>query len=237
MRKRTIAFQRRAGLFSALAATFLLSPTAARASDANDEPADLVVTAQPRPNLFGTIALPGPVGRWSASWRKVSTEAPACPALSALIAPASGRDRLSQLQYVQAAVDARIGWRSDSTQYGARTYWASASETLSSGLGDDDDRAILKYQALRALGYPRGDLYLMLGRDAVRGEIVMLVARAAGRWWLLEEQGDRVVPAERRAGFEPMASFGAGQTFVHGRPRKVAPIAAPILISANSVRR
>ena len=237
MRKRTVAFGGHFGLLAAFAATFLIGTSAAAATDGTNHPSDLVVTAQVRPDLFGTIALPGPVGRWSAAWRKVSAEAGVSPALAAMIAPASGRDRLSQLQFVQAAVDARIGWRSDGTQYGARTYWANASETLSSGLGDDDDHAILKYQALRALGYPRGDVYLMMGRDSVRGEMVMLVARAAGRWWLLEEQGDRAIPAERRAGFEPMASFGAGQTFVHGRPRRVIPVAAPILPGASSVQR
>jgi hypothetical protein len=58
-----------------------------------------------------------------------------------------------------------------------------------------------------------------MGRDKVRGDYVMLAARAEGRWWLLEEQGDRPVPAEQRRGFEPVASFGAGRSFIHGRQR------------------
>jgi hypothetical protein len=50
----------------------------------------------------------------------------------------------------------------------------------------------------------------------------MLAARAEGRWWLLEEQGEQPVPADLRTGFEPAASFGAGRTFIHGRQRQPA---------------
>lgn len=193
---------------------------ASSAGDGGDD--ELVVTAPSRPNLFGTIAIPGPQGRWADKWQKIMGDSRSHSALSGLVAPARGQPRLEQLRILQAAVDQRIGWRSDTTQYGARTYWASAAETLATGLGDDDDRAILKFQALKALGYPRSDFYLVMGRDRVRGDYVMLAAKADGRWWLLEEQGAFPVPAERRTGFEPAASFGAGKAWIHGRPRSLA---------------
>jgi predicted transglutaminase-like cysteine proteinase len=197
---------------------------------------EVVVTAQVQPHLFGTVAIPGPAGRWGDRWHKVAGDLSGDAELARLVAPARGMDRLAQLAFVQAAVDRRIGWRSDGTQYGARTYWASASETLASGFGDDDDRAILKYQALRALGFPRGQFYLLMGRDRVRGDYVMLAARAADRWWLLEEQGNRLVAADTRVGFEPVASFGAGRTFVHGRPRRqLASGSAPNSIAGSSL--
>jgi predicted transglutaminase-like cysteine proteinase len=209
-------------VMSGMAAVLLTSlvPSTATAGDtgpASDD--EVIVTAPTRPNLFGTVAIPGPQGRWADKWHKVMSDTRSNGALAALIAPARDLDRLEQLRYLQAQVDRRVGWRSDTTQYGARTYWASAAETLSSGVGDDDDRAILKFQALRELGYPRNDFYLMMGRDRVRGDYVMLVAKARGRWWLLEEQGDTPVPAEQRTGFEPAASFGAGRAWVHGRLR------------------
>lgn len=219
----------------AAAACALLFPcTPALSAPAAEAPADVVVTAQVRPNLFGTVAIPGPAGRWGDKWHRIRTDEGSDPSLKALVAPARGLARLAQLRHVQAAVDRRIGWRSDGTQYGARIYWASASETLASGLGDDDDRAILKYQALRALGFPAQDYYLMMGRDRVRGDYVMLVARADGRWWLLEEQGDVPVPAEGRQGFEPMASFGASRTFIHGRPRRSVEVAATLTSAGAS---
>ena len=209
-------------------AILLVSMPGPAAADAPSH--DVVVTAQVRPDLFGTVAIPGPAGRWGDKWHKIAADPSSDSELAQFVAPARGLDRMAQLSFVQAAVDRRIGWRSDGTQYGARTYWASASETLASGLGDDDDRAILKYQALRALGFPPSDFYLLMGRDRVRGDYVMLAARVGGGWWLLEEQGDRPVPAASRAGFEPVASFGAGRTFIHGRPRRRP--AAPILASA-----
>lgn len=199
-------------------AAFLLY--AAVAAPALAAPEEVVVTAQVRPNLFGTVAIPGPAGRWGDKWNKIAADPSTDDELGRFVAPARGLGRLAQLGFIQAAVDRRIGWRSDGTQYGARTYWANAAETLASGLGDDDDRAILKYQALRALGYPRSDFYLVMGRDRVRGDYVMLAARAGGRWWLLEEQGDQPVAADARVGFDPVASFGAGRTFIHGRPRR-----------------
>lgn len=211
---------KRKGLLPLLSATlFAFTTLNSAVASAEDAPADHIVTAHHRPNLFGTVALPGPSGRWSDKWHKVAAAPDSTSELQQFIAPARKLGRLAQLDYVQAAVDRRIGWRSDGTQYGARTYWASASETLSSGLGDDDDRAILKYQALRALGFPANQFYLLMGRDKVRGDYVMLAARAEGRWWLLEEQGDRPVRADHRPGFEPFASFGAGRSFIHGRPR------------------
>ena len=231
MQKRARAQGRATRLLLAVCAGFAMPmPASAIAS----EP-EVVVTAQIRPDLFGTVAIPGPVGRWSASWRKVYAETGANAALDALIAPARAWDRMRQLQHVQAVVDRTIGWRSDGTQYGARNYWASAAETLASGLGDDDDRAILKFQALRALGFPRNDYYLMMGRDRVRGDHVLLTARVGGRWWVLEEQGDRPILADHRAGFEPMASFGLGQTFVHGRQRRMAvtPVLGTAVTSSN----
>lgn len=211
------------GLGACLAAALLTPSSPATALTQGDQSGeDLVVTAPSRPNLFGTIAIPGPQGRWADKWQKIMGDSRSDAALAGLIAPARGQSRLAQLRFLQAAVDQRIDWRSDTTQYGARTYWASAAETLATGRGDDDDRAILKFQALKSLGYPRGDFYLMMGRDRVRGDYVMLAAKAEGRWWLLEEQGSVPVPAERRTGFEPAASFGAGKAWIHGRPRSLA---------------
>lgn len=191
----------------------------AGASAADEE---LVVTAQTRPHLFGTVAIPGPQGRWADKWQRIMNDSRGSVALAGLVSPARSLGRIEQLRFLQAEIDRRVAWRSDTTQYNARTYWASAAETLATGLGDDDDRAILKFQALRALGYPRSDYYLIMGRDRVRGDYVMLAARAEGRWWLLEEQGEAPVAAETRTGFEPAASFGAGRTFIHGRQRRLA---------------
>jgi predicted transglutaminase-like cysteine proteinase len=177
----------------------------------------VTVTARSQPNLFGTVALPTTGGLWSEKWSKVASDGSVPAALGAIIRPAQGLTRIQQLSVIQAKVDRRIGWRSDGTAYGERDYWATAAETLNAGYGDDEDRAILKFQALRALGWKPSDMYLVMGRDYTRGSYTMLAARANGRFWLLEDRGDTLVPMERRTGFTPMVSFGDGRAWLHGK--------------------
>ena len=62
-------------------------------------------------------------------------------------------------------------------------------------------------------------MYLVLGRDHVRGPYTMLAARANGRFWLLEDRGDTLIPADRRTGFTPMVSFGDNKAWLHGKLR------------------
>jgi predicted transglutaminase-like cysteine proteinase len=186
----------------------------------------ITVTARATPNLFGTVALPTRAGRWAEKWSRVANDSSFPAALRAMIRPAEGLTRIQQLALVQAEVDRRIGWRSDGTAYAERDYWATAGETLSQGFGDDEDRAILKFQALRALGWKAQDMYLVLGRDHVRGAYTMLAARANGRFWLLEDRGSALVPADRRTGFAPMMSFGDNKAWLHGKLR--TGLAAPL---------
>jgi predicted transglutaminase-like cysteine proteinase len=214
-----------AGLAATQAAAAISQATGA--SDA----ITVTVTGRSKPDLFGTVALPSSSGRWADKFNKVATDGRVAPVLLDFVAPAQGLGRWEQMRFVQAAVDRRIGWRSDGTQYGVRTYWANAEETLGCGFGDDNDRAILKYQALRALGVPSTDMFLMIGRDAVRGgDYTLLAVRSGGRTFLLEERGAEPVAIERRTGFTPQISFSAGQSWIHGR--RVAP--APLVIAAGA---
>lgn len=214
---------------SALAALAFHSPATAQLPG---DKVDAVVVAPIRPDLFGTVALVTSGGLWADRWEKVLTDSSVPSALRQMIAPAQGLGRYAQLAFVQAAVDRRLSWRSDGTQYGVRDYWATAAETLDAGFGDDEDRAILKFQALRALGYPGGDLFLMVGRDSVRGSYTMLAARADGRFYLLEERGETPVAASRRTGFTPVVSFGGGRSWLHGIRRAPPRLPAATLAAA-----
>ncbi len=185
-----------------------------------------------KPDLFGTVALPASDGRWADKFNKVATDRNVPAILADFIAPARNLSRWEQMRFLQAAVDRRVGWRSDGTQYGVRTYWADAQETLGCGFGDDNDRAILKYQALRALGVPSSDMFLMIGRDAVRGaDYTLLAVRSGGRTFLLEERGNEPVAIERRSGFSPQVSFSGRQAWIHGR--RISRTISPALIAAD----
>ena len=134
-----------------------------------------------------------------------------------LVAPARGLSREQQLGYVQAAVTRNIRWISDATEWGLHDYWASAAETLQHGAGDMEDRAIVKMQALRTLGFPTRDLYLTMGRDKVGGPITVLLVRLGGRYYVLDDLGGAPTAADRRQGFEPMLTFSHEGAWIHGR--------------------
>ena len=52
--------------------------------------------------------------------------------------------------------------KDDMKNYGVKEYWASPEEFLRKGSGDCEDYAIIKYLALRYLGWPAEDLWLVL---------------------------------------------------------------------------
>jgi predicted transglutaminase-like cysteine proteinase len=135
----------------------------------------------------------------------------------ALIAPARALPRPQQIAFVQSAVHRRIRWMTDATEWGAQDYWASATETLAHGAGDMEDRAIVKMQALKALGVPERDLYVTLGRDRVAGPVAILVVRDGARFWMLDDSGGAPFTTDHRPDFEPSLTLGFGASWIHGR--------------------
>src|SRR5215210_8094074 len=95
-------------------------------------------------------------------------------------------------------------------------YWASAQETLEHGVGDMEDRAIVKMQALRALGFPTRDLYLTMGRDKVGGPVTVLIVRSGGRYVVLDDSAGAPFTTDHRPEFTPMLTFGFGGSWIHG---------------------
>jgi len=168
------------------------------------------------PQLFGTVALPVSGDLYWDEWERARRDASAVPQMRRLIAPAVRMSRDSQIAYVQAAVTRAIAWRSDATEWGQHDYWASAAETLARGHGDMEDRAIVKMQALKALGISTADLYLTMGRDSVGGPETLLIVRNSGRYYVLDDSGSRPFTAESRPEFKPTLTLGYGAFWVHG---------------------
>jgi len=167
------------------------------------------------PAFFNTAAAQISAKRFAHEWERARRDATALPQMQQLIRPAKALPRLQQIAFVQAVVARKIAWRSDATQYGIHDYWASAAETLSNGRGDMEDRAILKMQALRALGFSSSDLYLTLGRDTVGGPQTVLIVRAGGRYLVLDDTGAPPYVPEHRPEFKPVLTFGYGASWVH----------------------
>lgn len=202
-----------------------LALAAAGTVPAQAEPNPITVTGklQPQaPNLFGTVALPANLSRYSDGWYRSRVDASRHPALQQLIAPARALPRMEQVAFVQRAVTSRIRWMSDATEWGAHDYWASAGQTLDRGAGDMEDRAIVKLQALKALGVPSRDLYLTMGRDKVGGQIVVLIIRVGSQFMVLDDTGGAPFAAERRPEFQPMLTLGANRSWIHGKRVAIA---------------
>jgi len=178
------------------------------------------------PNIFGSMALRIRAARFDGEWERARRDASNLPAMQELIAPARFLTPDRQLGYVQAAVNRRIRWMSDATLRGKHDYWASAAETLAAGAGDQEDRAILKMQALRTLGFPSRDLYLMLGRDRADGPETVLLVRSGGRVYVLDDTGAPPYAPEHTTQFTPVFTFGYGASWVHAFRKMPAPAIA-----------
>lgn len=175
------------------------------------------VTAPINPDVFGTVALAAGVTLYDARWRRVTAADQSDPRVLAIAAPAIGLDPLAKLAAIQTAVGRRIAWKRDLDGYHIADYWAEAGETLNRGYGDAEDIAILKIQALKAAGFDPKDLYISVGKDASRGLDTLLVARAAGRFYVLDDRSATPLTPEQRGRFEPIITLGKNGSFLHGR--------------------
>jgi predicted transglutaminase-like cysteine proteinase len=178
---------------------------------------DLTVTGtRPAPEIFGMGAVKVKVARYYEDWERARRDASADPRLQALIAPARGMPREQKIIYVHRAVQKQIRWMSDATLWGAHDYWASAAETLDKRAGDMEDRAILKMQALKALGFHAGDLFVTLGRDKVGGQITVLIVRVGPNYYVLDDNDGTPYTTNRRPEFTPILTFAHGAFWLHG---------------------
>lgn len=169
------------------------------------------------PELFGTVALPVTAERYHDGWERARRDAIGEPRMRLLIEPARRLSRERQIAYVHTEVHRRIRWMSDATEWGQQDYWASAAETLQRGAGDIEDRAIVKMQALKNLGFAPRDLFLTMGRDAVGGPATVLIVRLDDRIYMLDDSGGAPITTDRRPDFQPMVTLGHGGSWVHGR--------------------
>lgn len=179
------------------------------------------------PDMLGTRAVSIRADRFSDSLRRAREDASASPMLQRLIGPAKLLPPLQKMSFIQGAVTKTIHWVSDATEWGQHDYWASAAQTLAHGAGDAKNRAIVKLQALRALGFNNSDLFLTLARDRVGGPITVLTVRSGGRYYVMDDTGGRPFAVEeRRLEFQPLMSFGMYGAWVHTRPAPTATIAS-----------
>ena len=177
----------------------------------------LILDQPASPNVFGTVALNAGVTFYDARFRRVASTDNKDPLVMRLAAAAAGLDPVAKLQLVQHEVNQQVRWQHDLDNMGVADFWANAGETLRRGTGDSEDIAIVKMQVLKAAGFSPKDLYISIGRHNVRGAHVVLLARTAGGFFVLDDQTQDIVSASQNNRFTPIMTLGQGMSWIHGR--------------------
>ncbi len=169
------------------------------------------------PNVFGTVALNAGVTFYDARFRRVSATDARDPIVLGLAAHAARLDPVAKLRLVQREVNQRVRWTHDLDNMGVADFWANAGETLRRGTGDSEDIAIVKMQVLKAAGFSPKDLYISIGRHNVRGAHVVLLARAPGGFYVLDDTNHDLMTPGQHGRFTPIMTLGQGVSWLHGR--------------------
>ena len=114
-------------------------------------------------------------------------------------------------------MNGRVHYVDDQRRFGRADVWSAANDTLRSGRGDCEDYAIAKFQLLRAAGFAERDLYLVIVRDLVRrADHAVLVARAAGHMYVLDNGTDDVLESGQVSDYRPVLTFASYGEWTHG---------------------
>jgi len=118
---------------------------------------------------------------------------------------------------INSWANARIRYVEDRQLYGQADYWADARTTLRRGAGDCEDIAVVKLALLAGAGVRPEDIYLTVARDLARNaDHALLVVRAEGRFWLLDNNTDRLLEADEAYDYRPILSYSARGKWLHG---------------------
>ncbi|HKT85494.1 MAG TPA: transglutaminase-like cysteine peptidase [Novosphingobium sp.] len=171
-------------------------------------------------NFLGSARLPLHRTSFDAQWERVRGSGLSSSALASLAAAHNPTPTRATLAAVNAWSNSHVRYEEDRDLYGKADYWATAGSTLRRGAGDCEDIAIVKMQALAALGVPRTDMYLTIARDMVRNaDHALLVVRLEGKYWLLDNATDTPLDAAASYDYRPIMSFSTAGKWLHGYAR------------------
>lgn len=182
-----------------------------------------------RPDVFGSVALRIARSPLDARWKGV--EHSGVDGSAARFADAQrGKDAVAKLEAVDWYVNKRVRFVDDRVQWGKADVWSPASVTLKNGRGDCEDYAIAKMAMLRRAGFADRDLYVVVLKDLVRrADHAVLVARAEGHMYVLDNGTDRVLDSETVPDYRPILTFASTGTWTHGYRMN----SAPMSVAAN----
>ena len=125
-----------------------------------------------------------------------------------------GRDIVARLDALNRYMN-RFRYVSDLANWGVEDYWETPNEFLNRD-GDCEDFAIAKYKSLRALGLGDDQLRIVVLQDLnLRIAHAVLVVLDGGKAWVLDNQIDQVIDADRIRHYRPYFSINATAYWLH----------------------
>ncbi len=177
-----------------------------------------------RPDIFGTVALRVGHTPLDARWHQVEHSSLTGTAARYAVS-LRGKDSVDRLEALNWYVNKRVRFIDDQVRWGRPDIWSSANQTLKVGKGDCEDYAIAKLAMARRAGFADRDLYLVVLRDLVRrADHAVLVVRASGHMYVLDNGTDELLDSESVRDYRPILTFAAGATFTHGYRVHQAPV-------------
>jgi predicted transglutaminase-like cysteine proteinase len=167
-----------------------------------EEPS-IVLLAEP----FGLNTMPVATGDILTKWSNVENDisvgkkiltscgesAMECPSAAqkflAIVAEGRKKSGRARIGVINRAVNLAIRPMSDLAQWGVDDRWTAPLATLTGGLGDCEDYAIVKYVALTEAGIAAEDVKLVVIRDlGVDKDHAVVAARLEGSWLILDNR-------------------------------------------------
>ena len=106
-----------------------------------------------------------------------------------IVDAARARDGLARIGAINRSVNLGIRPVSDLQRFGLRDHWSAPLETLRAGVGDCEDYALLKFLALREVGFSEDDVQFLIVRDsALQTDHAVVTVRHEDRWVVLDNR-------------------------------------------------
>lgn len=189
--------------------------------------------------VLGALSFRGPLSALP-QWKRVVSEAPqelallgnctagvqGCPDAAitwqALLEQGHDVSERKQLQKVNARLN-RWPYRMDPEAYGVFDYWATPLEFLRQS-GDCEDFCIVKYYALREMGFAAERLRIVVVRDTIRNVThAVLRVQLADKAVILDNLSDLVVSQDKYGHYHPQYSVNEHYRWAHVIPRQHSP--------------
>ena len=154
---------------------------------------------------------------FDAQWNRVRRGTISVGMAAGAVGLGRGHPGQATIAAVNSWANAKIRYVEDRQLFGQADYWADAKSTLRRRAGDCEDIAIAKMALLAGAGVRREDMYLTIARDLARNaDHALLVVKSEGRFWLLDNNTDRLLDASAANDYRPILSYSSSGKWLHG---------------------